>query len=251
MGFWKKLFTSADSLMRQEWEFFEAVEEGEFEKVKEMLQDNPEFASRTKLGGDTALHRAARHGFKDMTVLLIATNKEHVNIWNNDGETPLHEAVRYGHRDVAEVLIANNANVNMTTHGGMNPLDLAMYKDNEDVLKLLQKHGARAAVQRNFQEVGSDSSGLALSCSNCGTVYRLGQDAIAITSEEIMGALLGAGNLVMGNMRANLMIGRSEISENPKLKESCETILRVGPSRGWTCGKCKHDNTWAPIRDPN
>jgi len=63
--------------------------------------------------GQTVLHAAAFHGYKDVAEFLVASGAE-VDAKDNEGATPLHYAARNGHRDVAEIL---------RKHGGADMVD--------------------------------------------------------------------------------------------------------------------------------
>jgi len=104
--------------------------------------------------GDTPLHRAAYHGYKERIELLIAKRAD-LHAKDNNGQTPLHKAARDSDDGVTELLLANGADVNAKDNQGRTPLRLA--KDKQDrtelqwatlrrhnrVLELLCKHGAK------------------------------------------------------------------------------------------------------------
>jgi hypothetical protein len=84
-------------------EIHDAARNGDLEKVKTLLKDNPDLVSSKDKWDRTPLHWAAVGGHKDVAELLL-TNKAEVNATNNEGETPLHVAVAKGHKEVAELL---------------------------------------------------------------------------------------------------------------------------------------------------
>lgn len=57
--------------------------------------------------------------------------------------TPLYQAAALGQRDVAELLITKGAAVNARDNKRWTPLGWADIKGRNDVVNLLDKHGAR------------------------------------------------------------------------------------------------------------
>jgi uncharacterized protein len=135
-------------------EICDAARDGDLEKVKAMLKDNPGLVSSKDTDGESPLYWAVLQHHKDVAALLLA-NKADVNVTNNvDGWTPLHHAAYLpGLADMAELLLANKADVNAVTSaysqsvfggstivrvpGGYTPLHLAAQQGNIDVAELL------------------------------------------------------------------------------------------------------------------
>ena len=84
---------------------------------------------------------------------------------------------------------------------------------------------------------------VALHCAKCEAVYRIGYDAFALTSEEMAGMMPSLN----GKLQSELMIGRIETKDIELLQQNRNSILRLGPLRGWTCMQCRHNNLWSPI----
>ena len=120
-------------------EIHDAAKNGDLQKVKALLKDNPELVFSKDNNSRTPLYYAAAKGHKDVVELLLA-NKVEVNPKSIDGSTPLHEAAMAGHRDVVELLLANKAEVNTKNGNGMTPLDYAETRGRKDVLELLAAH---------------------------------------------------------------------------------------------------------------
>ena len=77
----------------------EAAQNGNLERVKELLKANPDLVfNKDNDKGGTPLHWAARSGCKDVAELLLA-NKADVNAGDNFGSTPLHWAALGGKKE--------------------------------------------------------------------------------------------------------------------------------------------------------
>ena len=103
-------------------EIHDAAMNGDLDKVKALLTDNPDLVnSITPDNGWTPLLYAAGHGHKDVAELLLA-NKADANAKDPFGFTPLTLVADHGHKDMAELLLAYKADVNARTKGGSTPL---------------------------------------------------------------------------------------------------------------------------------
>ncbi|KAH0651947.1 hypothetical protein KY284_031859 [Solanum tuberosum] len=69
-----------------------------------------------------------------------------VNYKDIDGRTALHIAACQGYADVVDFLLKNGAHVDAMDRWGSTPLADAIYYKNNDVVKLLEVHGAKPAV---------------------------------------------------------------------------------------------------------
>jgi cytohesin len=122
-------------------EIHNAAASGDMEKVKALLKDNPELASRTDANGLTPLHYAAAADQKDVAELLLA-NKADVNAkmtpgGRTPGRTPLHFAAAIGRREMVEWLLAHHANINAKAIDGMTPLHIAVFQGHKNVVEVL------------------------------------------------------------------------------------------------------------------
>lgn len=123
-------------------EIHDAAKSGDLEKVKILLNENPDLVFSKDDDGETPLNWAAANGYKAVAELLLA-NKADVNTKNIDGQTPLFAAVFYYHKDMVELLLANKADVNAKTNKGWTPLRLAVDEGHKDVAELLRQHGGQ------------------------------------------------------------------------------------------------------------
>ena len=67
--------------------------------------------------GNTALHKAARHGDHETVAACIRAGAD-VNIVNNVLQSPLFRASKFGHAECVQLLIQAGAKVNMTDRDG-------------------------------------------------------------------------------------------------------------------------------------
>lgn len=171
-----KLLSS--DLWPAEWNensIFEAVVNGEVEKVRELVAANPSLVSmKANYGQQTPLHAAAEMGHgavaevllnhnadveakayfnwtpllnavfgghTEMVELLLKHNAD-VNFQDNAGRGALHVAAENGFTATAELLLTNKAEVDLKNHDGMTPLHIAASLGHRDFAELMLKHGA-------------------------------------------------------------------------------------------------------------
>lgn len=91
-------------------EFVKAVEKGEIESVRKLLETGANVEATDKIGF-TPLSHAAYNGNSEMTALLIEHGAD-VNNSNTLGIPPLAYAICYGGFDVAELLLEKGADIN-------------------------------------------------------------------------------------------------------------------------------------------
>jgi ankyrin repeat protein len=126
-------------------EVHDAAADGNLERVKLLLKEEPDLVFSRDTNGMTPLHRAVTQGRKDMVMLLLL-DKADVNakVNDNQGGTSLHLAVGNSHKDIAALLLANKADVNATDREGHVPLGGAAVADQKDMVELLLAFNADA-----------------------------------------------------------------------------------------------------------
>lgn len=121
----------------------DAVKNGDLEKVKVLLKENPQLLpSKDDRHGWTPLHCAAFYGQKDVAKFLLADGAD-INAKDRSGMTPLHLTAFDAQSDVAELLLANKADVDNKNKFGKTPLHEAASRGQIGVAKLLLAHGAK------------------------------------------------------------------------------------------------------------
>ncbi len=180
---------------------FIAVERGELEKVRKLIQQGAD-VNAVDENGFTPLHLA---GSRDLYVcdappadIAEKRRKERMQILNlllesgakpdvktADGYTPLHTALLWGNAEVAELLVKKGAKVNAKTKDGHTPLHPAIGRDS------LYPHEKRTGFVRFLLENGADINAV----SNCNEtaleLARVGRMKTIMTELEKHGAILG------------------------------------------------------------
>lgn len=148
--------------------FFSSIEDGDFEAVKEMLEEDPGLANARSLDGMSAVLAAMYHGHPGIAQLIIAHGAE-LNIFEAatvgrldrvreildespelvdaiapDGFQPLGLACFFGHEDLVAYLLERGAAVDSASHNPMKvmPLHSAVAARSLEVTRLLIEHGA-------------------------------------------------------------------------------------------------------------
>ena len=134
---------------RRVGEIHDAAQIGDLDKVKALLNRNPDLVfSKSGDYGETPLHVAALWGHKSVAEYLLM-HRADVNAKNNYGVTPLHEAAGNGHVAVAELLLVNKADVNAGSTNGATPLLIAVENNHKDTVELLLAHKAEVNAKDN------------------------------------------------------------------------------------------------------
>uniref|UniRef100_A0A7S3XYC5 Uncharacterized protein n=2 Tax=Heterosigma akashiwo TaxID=2829 RepID=A0A7S3XYC5_HETAK len=91
-------------------------------------------------GNETAIHRAARNG-QDGQVSLLISKGANVNILDQNGNSPVHHACMGSHLNCVKILIDALADLTITNHAGLTPLDIASSQCNfQTGVKLIEEN---------------------------------------------------------------------------------------------------------------
>lgn len=148
--------------------FFSAIEDGDFEAVKEMLDEDPSLAHARSIDGMSPVLAAMYYDHPGIAQLIV-TFGAHLNIFEAaavgrldrvrdilnespdlvdeiapDGFQPLGLACYFDHEDVAAFLIERGAAVDSASHNPMKvmPLHSAVAARSQAITRLLLEHGA-------------------------------------------------------------------------------------------------------------
>ncbi|XP_049838760.1 poly [ADP-ribose] polymerase tankyrase-1-like isoform X4 [Schistocerca gregaria] len=109
---------------------------GHVEVVRCLLENGAVVDTKTSKQ-NTPLHWAAYNGHVEVVRLLIAACAD-PNARNWDGRTPLHCAAAWGHAEAAAALLQAGADKRAEDHSRLTPLDLAMWNNEEQVVRVLR-----------------------------------------------------------------------------------------------------------------
>lgn len=131
----------------------DAAWRGDLDRVKELVENDPERVRQQDEEGRTPLHLAAEGGNHAVAEYLIARGAD-VNARDGQKRTALHLAVSRSSRPspLIDLLLAGGADVNARDRDGNTPLHEAMREGAAEVAKLLVAHGARTNVMNKRGE---------------------------------------------------------------------------------------------------
>lgn len=117
---------------------------GDIQNVQKLLNQGVSANSKTNFG-ETALMYSSLKGHIEIVKLLIENGAD-VNARSRDGSTALMDASWGGHVEVVKLLLIKGADPNisaMSSAGPVSALSHAKIKNNYDIVKILEKAGAR------------------------------------------------------------------------------------------------------------
>jgi ankyrin repeat protein len=121
----------------------DAARLGQLERLKSVLDQQPELLhARVSKGDSTLLHHAVFNG-RDSIVQELLARKADVNARNHGGLTPLHDCVHRGNIESAVMLLDHGASITARNNEGQTPLAYALAKNRSDMAELLRQRGAQ------------------------------------------------------------------------------------------------------------
>ncbi len=134
------LFTSSHHDITQYQEAQAAAEGGDLNKLKALVQKDPNLIQAREWGSLTLLHLAVLHNQKETVVFLLDKGAT-VEVKSSLGITPLHEAAQNGNKEIMEMLLAHGAGINAVDDKGWTPLVRAQKWGHPEAADFLRQHG--------------------------------------------------------------------------------------------------------------
>jgi hypothetical protein len=134
-----------------EGKVMKAFEDEDFQKGKQLLDENPQLdVNKLKIGahGLTPLHYACGNGDLEMAKYLILEKGVDVNLKDND-RTALMHAASEGHLNVCQLLIENGADPNLRDDFGQTALIYVAMNGHLNVCQFLCENGADVNLKNN------------------------------------------------------------------------------------------------------
>merc|ERR1719269_429042 len=119
----------------------DAARRGDLQRLQEFLQDGKDVNGKD-FKGVTPLGYAVGHDQLSVVKVLIDA-KANVTDVDSNGNSAVHFAAGYGRVKVLEHLLARGANVSKVNKMGMTPLAAAQQNKHQQIVALLQRHGAK------------------------------------------------------------------------------------------------------------
>jgi len=114
---------------------------GRLDRVREILNAQPERLHKADVHGMTVLHHAAKGGQKTVVALLLEEGAR-VNARSQNGFTPLHLAVQVDAPELVKLLVRKGADYDARDRFARTPLMEACYSGHNEIVKLLVTEGA-------------------------------------------------------------------------------------------------------------
>jgi ankyrin repeat protein len=133
-----------------------AVQASQKNMIEFLLQNNANIEARNA-NGDTPLLLSAKYGLLDISRLLL---KHNANIFakNRAGQTVLHASIKEFRYDEPKIVkhlnyyLNQHASVNVQDNWQDTPVHLAARYDLVEVIKLLEKRGAKLDIKNRYQD---------------------------------------------------------------------------------------------------
>ncbi len=161
----------------------EAAKTGDFQALKDILENNPSKIHAKDEDGYTALHWAAIRAHWDIAKYLIEKGAD-LNVVGGDGGTQINWAVHHDNVDIVKILIDKGARLNIRNQWGMTELHTAIWRGNIHVVEYLLDHGSNPNIKTNE---GWTAMHYAYRSGHDNVIALLKQRGVSMTEKDDMG----------------------------------------------------------------
>ena len=134
-------------------EVYTAASNGDFIRVKRLVEEQGIGTESIDRNGETLLHIASYKGHLDVARYLLERGAKR-NTANKGGWTPLHFAAFYGHLEIAMLLLDYGADLNFKNKFGQLPIDCAATKAIKQTIRdeprRRKDHGHKKAAEKDW-----------------------------------------------------------------------------------------------------
>lgn len=201
------MFPSLQAFQAPEKEIFEAAEQGNLEKVQELVERAPELVKARDTEDETPLHKAAAAGHVAIVEFLLSKGAD-IDAWNNAHQNPLLHAAYYGKAPVVKLLLDKGANFKERDRYGRTVLHYPVRAGHRDVVEIL--------VGKGMDITGEDGMGV--------SSLRF---AIEGGHAGIMEVFIAAGALDMGSDAGRFAL---HLAASKGQKEIADILIEKGAS---------------------
>jgi len=121
-----------------------AISKDDLPLLKQLLDAHPEIVNQSYGKGSYRLLEVAAWFGKADAVEELLNRKADVNARNQIGRTALYNCIaNRGTKDIAQMLLDHGADFTIAGNNGKTPLALAIEKNRQDIVDLLQQRGAK------------------------------------------------------------------------------------------------------------
>ncbi len=125
-----------------------AARKGDLEKVKRIIDRDPNQINAQDLLKMTPLYLASMKGHTEVVEFLLEHGAD-IELGNDLNERPLAKAAKFGHYDTVKVLLEHGATANCRDKFGRAPLHDAAMWSGRDIIDILISYGADVSAKDN------------------------------------------------------------------------------------------------------